>query len=403
MKTVPLYYKDPDQFVFNARVVDLRPHSRGTEVLLDRTLFYPEGGGQPSDQGTLEGKPVVDVRKVGGEIWHILETGDVPPSLSPGDEVQGIVEESRRNDYRQQHTGQHIISAAFMKTGDFPTVSVHQGETVTTIELAVPEISLEDALAVEALANRVVNENRTLHFHWTDREGLESFDLRRPTAQEGSIRIVEIEDFDQVACGGVHFLTTGPVGLIKYLGHERIRGQVRTVWAIGDRALDDYQRRVEVCDALTELTSAPLEELPRRMEEILLENSRRQAALKEANRRTAEVLTREILSGEEKGVLTVPLRENKEVFREISQNLTRREGLRFCITNILPEEADRIFWFMGHGDGGSLAFNDIRKELLPLIQGKGGGKPPLYQGAGDHPGGEEAFLHHFRAFTETGS
>jgi alanyl-tRNA synthetase len=398
MKTVPLYYKDPDQFHFSARVVKLRPCPQGFQVLLDRTLFYPEGGGQPPDHGTIGGIGVIDVRKEEGEIWHSLAAGEVPPSLSPGDEVDGTVDESRRNDYRQQHTGQHIISAAFTKIGDFPTVSVHQGEAVTTIELAVPEISDGDILAVEALANRVVNENRPLHFHWTDREGLESFDLRRPTSQEGSIRIVEIEDFDQAACGGVHFHSTGPVGLIKYLGHEKIRGQVRTIWAIGDRALSDYQRRVEVCGALTELTSSPLEELPRRVEEILQENSRRQAALKETNRRIADFLTREILDRKQNNILTASLRENKEVFREISQILTRVEDLRFCLTNIPPEEPERIFWYMGHGDGGTLPFGELKGDLLPLIQGKGGGKPPLYQGAGDLIKGEAEFLEAFRVF-----
>jgi len=401
MKTVPLYYKDPDQLEFSARVVDLRPHPKALQVLLDRTLFYPEGGGQPPDHGAIGGIQVVDVRKEGGEIWHTLATEDNPPSLSPGETVQGIVDESRRNDYRQQHTGQHIISAAFMKIGDFPTVSVHQGEAVTTIELAVPEISREDILAAEALANQVVNENRPVHCHWTDQAGLESFELRRPTAQEGSIRIVEIEDFDQVACGGVHFRSTGPVGLIKYLGHEKIRGHVRTLWAIGNRALADYQRRVEVCGTLAELTSAPLEELPRRVEEILRESTRRQAALKEANRRTAELLSREILEGAENGILTASMRENKEVFREMSQILTRQEGLRFCLTNITPEEPNRIFWFMGHGDGGNLPFNQIQADLLPLIQAKGGGKPPLYQGAGDLPDGEAAFLDQFRALIQT--
>ena len=403
MKTVPLYYKDPDQFQFSARVVKLRPHPQGLQVLLDRTLFYPEGGGQPPDHGTIGGIDVIDVRKEDGEIWHTLAPEGNPPSLSLGDEVNGVVDESRRNDYRQQHTGQHLISAAFTKRGNFPTVSVHQGETVTTIELAVPEISREDALAVEALANKLVNENRPLHFHWTDREGLESFDLRRPSSQDGSIRIVEIENFDQVACGGVHFQSPGPVGLIKFLGSEKIRGQVRTIWAIGNRAMGDYQRRVEVCDALTELTSAPLEELPRRVEEILQESNRRQTALKEANRRTAEVLARELLSRAEGDILTAPLRENKEVFREISQILTRQERLRFCITNIPADEPEKIFWFMGHGAEESLPFGTIKAALLPLIDAKGGGKPPLYQGAGNLPGGESDFLESFRNSCETGA
>ena len=402
MKTVPLYYKDPDQFEFTAQVIDLRPRPEGLQVLLDRTLFYPEGGGQPSDHGTIAGIGVIDVRKEEGEIWHTLKTGDSPPSLSPGDEINGLVDRARRDDYRQQHTGQHIVSAAFTKTGDYPTVSVHQGETVTTIEIGVPEIGLDDILAAEALANRVISQNRPIHFHWTDRAGLESFDLRRPTSQEGSIRIVEIEDFDQAACGGVHFNTTGQVGLIKYLGHEKIRGHVRTLWAMGNRALADYQRRVEVCGALTELTSAPLEELPRRVEEILLESSRRQAALREANHRTAEVLTRQLLGGNEKGILTAPLRENKEVFREISQLLTRQEGLRFCLTNIPPEEPDRLFWYMGHGDGVALPFGEMRGTLLPLIDAKGGGKPPLYQGAGNLPDGESAFLNGFKISCKTG-
>lgn len=150
---------------------------------------------------------VSDVRKEDGRIWHYLAR--LPESAGNGT-VSGEVDRSYRDDFRQQHTGQHILSAAFMKVGNYPTVSVHQGEQTTTIEFGAPEIPQEEIDAAEELANRIVTENRPVRFHRTDPEGLSDFQLRRPTKQTGSIRVVEIEDFDQAACG--EYISVKPAG-----------------------------------------------------------------------------------------------------------------------------------------------------------------------------------------------
>ena len=235
-----LYYKDPYQTDFTATVLSVEKVTGKEEkwdVILDRTCFYPEGGGQPSDFGEIDGIRVEHVYKKDGDIFHRMVAA---PDIK---EVYCRIDWSHRYDYMQQHTGQHIISGALYESG-YETISVHQGMSITTIEVDKSDIPDEDLKLIEDLSNRVISKNIGVCSEWVNDTELEGLSLRRQSKVSGKIRIIRVGDYDQVACGGVHTKSTGEIECVKYVSVEKIRGHARIGWKIGRRVLDDYKENV---------------------------------------------------------------------------------------------------------------------------------------------------------------
>ncbi len=239
--TEKLYYGDSSALDFEATVVGVQEHDGRTEVELDRTAFYPGGGGQPCDIGTLAGARVVETAWRGESIVHVVE-----PRIeaAAGSTVRGAVDPAHRRAYMVQHTGQHVFSQALVQAGKLETVSVHFGEDETTIELRAEEVPPATLEKAEDIANGIVTENRRVLLHEVDRAEASRFPLRRTPPDEPRLRIVEVESFDWAACGGVHVARTGEIGLIKAVSQEKIRGRTRLHLLIGKRAFDDYRRKI---------------------------------------------------------------------------------------------------------------------------------------------------------------
>lgn len=236
-----LYYDDSYTSRFTARIVAAGQHRGRAAVELETTYFYPESGGQEADRGTLGGAAVVDVQAVeDGRVWHVLEGGP-----SPSGEVEAELDWVRRFDHMQQHTGQHILSAAFERVLGATTVSSHLGGETSSIEVTAGEIDWRGVGRLEEAANRVVWEDRPVERHWVDAEGVKRFALRKPPAVSGPIRIVEIPEWDASACGGTHTRRTGEVGIIKVVRWEKVRGNLRFEFLCGGRALRDHAWRTE--------------------------------------------------------------------------------------------------------------------------------------------------------------
>lgn len=235
------YYDDTYTTRFEAEVATAGEWQGRPAVELDRTWFYPESGGQLPDHGVLGGLPVVDVQAADdGRVWHVVDG----PTL-PGGAVAGEIDWERRFDHMQQHTGQHVLSAAFERVAGAATLSSTLGAERSVIELGLAEIDWTLVGRVEEAANRVLWEDRELRLHWTDAEGVQRFALRKPPKVEGRIRIVEVPDWDLSACGGTHTRRTGEVGAIKITGWEKVRGNVRVAFLCGARALRDHAWRTE--------------------------------------------------------------------------------------------------------------------------------------------------------------
>ncbi len=255
MRTQRLYYDDPYTTAFSARVVE-RTHFEGQPaIVLDRSYFYPTSGGQPHDLGTLEGVPVLDVvlREADDAVLHVLER-ELP---AQADNVHGEIDWARRFDHMQHHTGQHVLTQAFIQVAGAHTVGFHLSAESVTIDLDKPALSPEKIEAAEALANRIVTENRAVRAWFPQAEELARLPLRKVPDVHGKFRVVQIADFDVTACGGTHVAHSGEIGLIKVLRAEKRGDTVRIEFRCGGRALRDYAEKHALLSRLSaELTTA---------------------------------------------------------------------------------------------------------------------------------------------------
>ena len=401
--TEQLYYKDTTILEFPARVDRVVREDGRTVATLDQTAFYPEGGGQPADRGTLNGRTVAHVRKDQNGISHVL--ADPSPGeteFEVGDTVTGVVDSAHRLDYMQQHTGQHIISAALVKVGGYNTVSVHLGAEYTTIEVDAPSVSVAELNAVEELANSTIERAIPVVSEWVTDAEISSHPLRRPPKVSGSIRLVTIGDMDCVACGGVHVDNTGKVRLVHAISTESIRGRARVSWKIGDRAIADYRMTSSVVRGLGEYLSAQpqqIDERVRRQEDRIRDT---ETALKRERGRIYRLIADSLISDEEthRGRRTITaefLDEEKELLRGVSKVLSEQTGVAACLTNRLDDQRQ---WSIVIAPGAGVEYGELRDELFPLIEARGGGKPPMWQGMGTNPTAAGAFLAAFKRLAD---
>ena len=394
--TIQLYHQDPALLEFSATVRSATSVNGHLEVTLDRTAFYPEGGGQPSDVGTLNEVPVVDVRKQDDNIVHVLEMGAA--EFAAGDKVTGVVDEARRREYMQQHTGQHIISAALLEVGGYNTVSVHLGEEYSTIEVDAPSVSDGDLVAAEKSANAAIESAVAVTSTTVTDAEIGDHTLRRPPKVSGSIRLVMVDGVDTVACGGIHVDNSSQVRLVRLIRKESIRGRVRLYWKIGDRAIDHYRLTSTVVRELADVLSAQPHEIAervRRQEERIRET---ETALVRERERVYRLEADGLLAeAHESGGLWIATasyeNEGKDFLRGLGKALAEHADTAACLIN---HSGDQLQWCIVIGPEYGVQLNDIRDELLPVIDAKGGGKPPIWQGIGANPDGADEFLATFR-------
>ncbi len=393
--TEALYYLDPRLADFEARVVAVDEGGGVFRVELDRTAFYPEGGGQPADRGTIGGIAVTDVQKQGDRILHTLAQRIAGLAQRPaGETLAGRVDWPRRWDYMQQHTGQHLLSNALLAACKAQTVSVHLGEQVSTIELDAGTLSDADLERAEERAAELIAADLPVTARWVDEQELAHLALRRPTARKGRLRLVEIGGVDRVACGGLHVARTAEVQLVRLSKVERIRGRMRTHWKIGRRALLDYRACGRVVAGVGEELSAPPEAALEAVLRLRARCESQEHALETAARRVArEVAGALAARAEPAGSLLIATAaftgEDGDFLRRVGQELAAAGNIAFCLIN---EIEGRLRWALGAGPGVPLDFGALLPALLEPIAGKGGGKPPLWQGAASRPEGRDAFF-----------
>jgi len=279
-ETKRLYYEDAYLAEFEAEVVERTERDGRPAVVLDRTAFYPESGGQPWDTGTLGGAAVLEVLDLDGAILHVLD-GPVE-----GTRLQGRVDRPTRFDHMQQHTGQHVLSQAFWEVLKGETRSFHLGPEVSTLEIGLASASEADLDRVEDRANAIVWEDRAVKISFVPEDRIGEVPLRRPPKKSGLLRVVEVDGFDFSACGGTHVRRTGEIGLIRLGPAEKIRGNLRFEFVCGGRALRDYRAKDRaVRRVAAQLSSAPAD-APAQVEKLAAEHK----ALKKRARQLGERL-----------------------------------------------------------------------------------------------------------------
>lgn len=243
--TEKLYDKDSYIKQFTATVISCEEYFDNFAVVLSKTAFFPEGGGQGSDRGFLDNAKVLDVQIKDDEIIHITDK-----ALPVSAEVTGVIDFERRFDFMQQHSGEHIVSGVAHRLYGCENVGFHLGEDIVTLDFDKP-LSKEQISQIEKQSNKAVFENRAFYTYYPDKETLRNLVYRSKKEIEGDIRIVEIEGVDMCACCAPHVKNSGEIGLIKLLGVENLRGGVRIELKCGDRALSDYNEKYENIKAIS--------------------------------------------------------------------------------------------------------------------------------------------------------
>jgi alanyl-tRNA synthetase len=387
--TVRLYRDDPYLLEFDARVVARREHESRPAVVLDRTAFYAESGGQPWDTGTLGDAPVVAVVEEGDTILHVL--GAPLDTMA----VHGRVDADRRRDHRQQHHGQHLLSRAFVETASARTVSFHLGADVSTIDLD-REVGDAETARAETRANEVIWEARPVRVRTVTREEAMRLGVEPPDGAGDDIRLVEAEGFDVQPCGGTHPRSTAEVGMVAVLGRERYKGGSRVRFVCGHRALDAFRRRSNVLDRLGVLLSSPLEQLPQSAERL-------QTQLTEVERRSRDLLER-ALEGEARRLLDsagAPPTVVVAVYDGWSPADLRTLALRLvalssCVA-LLGSRGEKAQIVFAQSDGLPHDVPGLLREAAESLGGRGGGKGNLAQGGGERVDGLAGALEHAAA------
>ena len=376
-KTERLYYADCYLREFEARVLRSEPAANGFKVYLDRTAFYPASGGQPTDLGTLAGLEVLETVDEGEEIAHLLR------QAPEGESVTGKIAWPRRFDHMQQHTGQHILSAAFEKVGDYKTVSFHLGEESSSIDLDSDRLGSKQFEEAEDAANQVLFEDRPVRISFQPAEEAGRMDLRKPTSREGDIRLIEVEGFDLSACGGTHVNRTGAVGLILVRKVERMKGSTRVEFLCGGRALRQARRDFKVLSEAALLFSAAPETLPEliaKQNQELREEARGREKLLE---RLAEFQARELwqaapVVGGRRVVRKVFPAEEAPQVKMLAHALAKLPGA----VALLGVKGQPTKLFFAQTPGGTSEMGAVLKQTVTKFGGKGGGGRDFAQGGG---------------------
>jgi len=385
--TERLYYHDSRLLEFDARVTDLSGRDDGAiAVMLDRTAFYPTGGGQPNDTGTLGEARVVDcIDMEDAGVLHVIQG----PTPEVGEVVHGRIDSLRRLDHMQQHTGQHILSAAFVKLFDAPTRSFRMLEHECEIDVALDDPTDEKIEQAVALANQTIWQNRLITIHDVTAEEAMALPLRKEPARAGELRVIEIDDFDMTPCGGTHAHATGEVGIIAARGWERAKGLTRIQFMAGVRVLNDYQKANRTAAEVATAFSAGRDDSPALVARLIEENKKLARRVRELDQIACRVEAEEILKSSrlEAGYRPpVPLVVTR-IFPDRDADSLKHLALALIAhANVVAllgsrdGEAARLVFARSPDAPGDM--NALMRKACETIEGRGGGKADMAQGGG---------------------
>ncbi|SDO35619.1 alanyl-tRNA editing protein [Halobacillus aidingensis] len=375
--TRKLYYEDVYTMDFDSKVVKTDEDERGLYVVLEETAFYPTGGGQPHDEGTLNDVEVFGVEEVDDEVRHYIKE-----DLSTEGRVHGKVNQERRLDHMQQHCGQHIISAVFDDQFDIPTTSFHLGKDTVTIDLDTGKLSDETLVKVEEQVNQIIRSNYPVETKWMSVEEAGEYPLRKPLAVKGDVRLVIIPEIDYNGCGGTHPHSTGEVMAAKFLGWTKNKHQVRLEFVCGNRVLQKLGQKHQVLTELKRIVPKPEQQLVDEVGELI-------HASKEKDKKIAE-LEGQLLHYEAEEILSASNRQSviQRVFNDRSIKTLQSLGKAIiekapeAYVILISEQEKQLQFVLARGEDIDRNMNEVAKQVMPLIEGKGGGKPNFVQGGG---------------------
>jgi alanyl-tRNA synthetase len=385
--TERLYYNDPYLREFDATITRVDASAGHIAITLDRTAFYPTTGGQPFDTGTLNDVAVVDVvDSDDGSIAHLASRASNASALQVGLRVHGAIDWPRRFDHMQQHTGQHVLSAAFDRLFGVRTVSFHLGAAGSTIDLA-RELTPGGIAAAEDLANRIVWEDRGVAVRYADADEAAKLPLRKESLREGLLRLIDVHDFDLSACGGTHVARTGAIGVIAVASWERFKGGQRVEFLCGGRALARFRSLRDVVASAVRSFSVLPEELPSAIERVQADAKESRRALSALRTDLARYQAADMADAAER--LAIPGGpEVQSVMRIVDADAAVLKTLAAAITAaagfvvVLLSASRPSLVVVARSADVPVAADRVVGALVAAFGGRGGGRSELAQGGG---------------------
>ena len=399
-----LYYHDPFLYEFEGEITEVVPAAEinGRHgVFLDRTAFYPTSGGQVHDTGWISpegGSDAVRLRvtevaeEEDGRVVHYIEA-DKPPER--GTRIRGLIDPARRRDHMQQHSGQHVLSAAFIRLFNMATVSFHMGDDYCSIDLDTPSLNTEQVEQAELLANQIVQENRPVEIKFVTQEKAQNLGLRKtPRTDKDELRLIDIQDFDLSACGGTHVRGTGQIGCILLRRTERVRQGWRVEFVCGQRAVTTARRDYTTLTEAAGLFSGHIWDVPQQvrksLEEVRAVRKSGEHILEElAELQAARLLSETAPFNGRKLIVHVFSERDLAFIRLLAQKLTRLESNVVALLGATSEQTALVF---AQSKGMPFDMGALLKESLAELGGRGGGTKDMAQGGAPRPAGVKAAL-----------
>jgi alanyl-tRNA synthetase len=396
--TQRLYYHDSFLYDFEAEVREI-PDGPRPAVILDRTAFYPTSGGQVYDIGiistdTNEDLKVTEVVEAeDGRVIHYLEAR--PKEIRPGTKIHGQIDPARRRDHMQQHTGQHVLSAAFVRLYSMPTVSFHMGNDYCSIDLDTPALTKDQVEQAERLANEIILENRPVQIRFVTRDEAGELGLRKiPPAERDELRLIDIHEFDLNACGGTHVNQTGQIGCILLRKTEKVRQGWRVEFVAGQRAVATARRDFSALSEAGATFSAHIYDVPHQirksLDEIRTLRKQREQSLEELAEVQAVALLAETQpTGRRKVVIRTFSEREMNFLKLLAQKLTRLDTNVVALLGSTSPQPSLVF---AQSPGLPNDVGSLMKATVASLGGRGGGSKDMAQGGIPNSEGIEAAL-----------
>lgn len=393
-----LYYQDSFLYDFDAEVRDVLESPRPA-LILDRTAFYPTSGGQVFDTGwiTTGSNTRIRVNEVAeaedGRVIHYLEAP--LKDVKAGSRIHGQIDAQRRRDHTQQHSGQHVLSAAFVRLYNMPTVSFHMADDYCSIDLDVPALTKEQVESAERLANEIVLENRGVDIRFVTREDAGKLGLRMlPPTERDELRLIDIRDFDLTACGGTHVSQTGQIAGILLRRTEKVRQGWRVEFVAGQRAVQTARRDFTTLTETAALFSAHIYDVPQQarksLDEIKLLRKRNEQSQEELAAAQAAVLLAETPETNGRKLIVRTLPEcDLSFLKLLAQKLTRLSPQAVALLGTKSPQPSLVF---AQSVGLTFDMGALMKETMTKLGGRGGGSKDMAQGGVSSADGIEAAL-----------
>ncbi|MGA7755018.1 MAG: DHHA1 domain-containing protein [Candidatus Sulfotelmatobacter sp.] len=392
-----LYYHDSFLYDFEAKVEETAVGARPA-LILDRTAFYPTSGGQIFDIGTIsienEKLKVTEVADAeDGRVVHYLEAP--VKDLPPGTPVRGQIDATRRRDHMQQHSGQHVLSAAFIRLHNLHTVSFHMADDYCSIDLDTPTLTKEQIESAERLANEIILENRPVDIRFVTRDQAGELGLRKlPAADRDELRIIDIREFDLSACGGTHVRQTGQIGCILLRKVERVRQGWRVEFVAGQRAVATARRDFTALTETAALFSAQIYDVPQQARKSLdeirsLRKQREQAQEELAAAQASALLGETPESNSCRIVIRTFSDRDMNSLKLLAQKLTR---LSPRVVALLASTSPQPSLVFAQSAGQPFDMGALMKQTLAALNGRGGGSKDMAQGGVPTPDGLQSAL-----------